>query len=165
MSVHPMRTAIVAATLSPLRSGLMALPTPKDNTTALVTGASSGIGAEIARELARRGYGLTLVARREDRLKTLADEISPTHTASRTEVIAADLADAASRAELPAVLDQRGLTPTSSSTTPASRQWARLHAAEHSAEARHGPHERRGGGRPVHAVRRRAWSPVTAAPS
>ena len=57
----------------------MALPTPKENTTAIVTGASSGIGAEIARELARRGHGLTLVARREDRLKALADELAQAH--------------------------------------------------------------------------------------
>jgi uncharacterized protein len=42
----------------------MALPPPDRNSTALVTGASSGIGREIA-----RGYGVTLVARRADRLE------------------------------------------------------------------------------------------------
>ncbi len=87
----------------------MALPTPKDNTTALVTGASSGIGAEIARELAARGHGLTLVARREDRLKLLADQLSSAHGV-RTEVVAADLTVAESRGELPAVIEDRGLT-------------------------------------------------------
>jgi uncharacterized protein len=86
----------------------MALPTPKENTTAIVTGASSGIGAEIARELARRGHGLTLVARREDRLKALADELAQAHSV-RTEVVAADLTDADSRGELPALLEARGL--------------------------------------------------------
>src|SRR5580704_17886630 len=87
----------------------MALPAPKDNTTALVTGSSSGIGAEIARDLARRGHGLTLVARREDRLKALADELAQAHGV-RTEVIAADLTDAASRGELPGEIERRGLT-------------------------------------------------------
>ncbi len=87
----------------------MALPTPKDNTTALVTGSSSGIGSEIARELARRGYGLTLVARREDRLKALADELAQAHQV-RTEVIAADLTDPDSRGELPGQVEARGLT-------------------------------------------------------
>src|SRR3954469_10837516 len=50
----------------------MSLPAPAPNTTVVVTGASSGIGAELARELSRRGHHVTLVARRRDRLETLA---------------------------------------------------------------------------------------------
>ena len=42
----------------------------------IITGASSGIGAELARVFARNGHGLVLVARRTDRLETLADEIA-----------------------------------------------------------------------------------------
>jgi short-subunit dehydrogenase len=86
----------------------MALPTPKENTTAIVTGASSGIGAALARELAARGHGVTLVARRETRLKELSDEIAHAHSV-RAEVVSADLTDPRSRAELPAQLEARGL--------------------------------------------------------
>ncbi|MDG4663424.1 SDR family oxidoreductase [Mycobacterium sp. 236(2023)] len=85
----------------------MPLPTPSPTTTAVVTGASSGIGADLARELAARGHGLTLVARREDRLRDLADELSGT---VRVEVIACDVADAEARADLLAEVERRGLT-------------------------------------------------------
>jgi len=54
--------------------------------TALITGASSGIGADLARLFARDGYDLVLVARREEKLRELAKDLGVTST-----VIAADL--------------------------------------------------------------------------
>ena len=67
--------------------------------TALITGASSGIGAEFARQLAARGFDLILVARRRERLEKLASELGGVHV----EVLAADLT---AEAEL-AVVEQR----------------------------------------------------------
>jgi short-subunit dehydrogenase len=58
---------------------------------ALVTGASSGIGAEFARQLAVQGFSPVLVARREDRLKALAEEIQQA-SGVKPEVLVADLA-------------------------------------------------------------------------
>ncbi len=73
----------------------MSLPEPGTGNTVVVTGASSGIGAEIARGLGRRGYRLLLVARRADRLTELADEMS-----APAEAMPLDLADADARAQL-----------------------------------------------------------------
>jgi short-subunit dehydrogenase len=56
----------------------------------VITGASSGIGAALAREFARNGHALALVARREDRLRALADEIAAAGGA-RPLVVVADL--------------------------------------------------------------------------
>lgn len=73
---------------------------------ALVTGASSGIGAALAREYARRGRPLVLTARRRDKLDALADELSKQ---VRCEVITADLADADAPAKLYEQTARRGL--------------------------------------------------------
>jgi uncharacterized protein len=86
----------------------MALPAPAHDSTCLVTGASSGIGVEIARQLAGRGLGVTLVARRADRLRTLADSLTSSFGV-RAEVIAADLADPDGRSAVADTLDSRGL--------------------------------------------------------
>jgi uncharacterized protein len=56
----------------------------------VITGASAGIGAELARVFARKGHELVLVARREDRLRALAEEIAATG-ATKPIVIVADL--------------------------------------------------------------------------
>lgn len=60
--------------------------------TAFVTGASSGIGEAFARELARQGYGVVVIARRKDRLDSLAKEL--TDAGAEVEVLEADLSTA-----------------------------------------------------------------------
>jgi short-subunit dehydrogenase len=87
----------------------MALPRPSPTSTCLVTGASSGIGREIARELARRGLGVTLVARRETPLRGLAEELAAAHDI-RAAVVPCDLTDPDARGELVGKVADLGLT-------------------------------------------------------
>lgn len=76
----------------------------------LITGASAGIGAALAREFAKGGHALVLTARREAKLNALADEIAAAgHT--RPVVIAADLSTPAGIAALADALAARGLEP------------------------------------------------------
>ena len=77
--------------------------------TALVTGASAGIGREIARVLARDVGTLVLVARREDRLRDLADELAAARPALRVIVRAADLIDRAATGAMVDDLEREGV--------------------------------------------------------
>lgn len=65
----------------------------KDKKVAIVTGASSGIGQAVAKQLAHQGYNIVLVARREKRLKTLANQLETSYRCDCL-VLAGDLKQA-----------------------------------------------------------------------
>jgi short-subunit dehydrogenase len=77
----------------------MSLPAPALDTAVLVTGASSGIGAELSRQLAGLGHDLVIVARGADRLEAIADELRRHHGVS-VLVVPTDLSKAAPRKRL-----------------------------------------------------------------
>ena len=77
----------------------MSLPKPNNQSAVVITGASSGIGTELARGLARRGYPLLLVARRKERMDELAGELRDQYSVG-AEVQALDLSDPAARQQL-----------------------------------------------------------------
>jgi uncharacterized protein len=82
----------------------MSLPAPAPDRAAVITGASSGIGMEIARELHRRGHQVVLVARSADKLEQLAAELG-----DGAFVLPADLSDRTARAELAGRVDALGV--------------------------------------------------------
>ena len=87
----------------------MALPPAAPGSTCLVTGASSGIGAELARGLARRAHGVTLVARSAEALEELAEELRRTHGV-RAEVLNCDISDPTEVEQLVEELKEHELT-------------------------------------------------------
>ncbi|MFJ9641481.1 SDR family NAD(P)-dependent oxidoreductase [Streptomyces sp. NPDC004244] len=79
------------------------------NTTALITGASAGLGVEFARQWAARGADLVLAARRLDRLETLAADLQDRYGV-KAHAIAADLAQPGAATALRAGISARGLS-------------------------------------------------------
>ena len=96
--MHEAERAVARRTRKPAVS--VPAGSPQTARIALVTGASSGIGAAAARDLARMGYLVVLTARREDRLSTIAEEIR--REGGKADYVAADL----SRAEGPESLQR-----------------------------------------------------------
>jgi short-subunit dehydrogenase len=112
----------------------MSLPAPSLDTTVLVTGASSGIGAELARQLAALGHDLVLVARREDRLEALADEVRRQHGVTAL-VKPTDLGKAAPRKRLVEAIRDSGQTVVGLCNDAGFGTYGRLHELDPRREA------------------------------
>src|ERR1700749_3392629 len=78
---------------------IMSLPKPTNQEAVVITGASSGIGTELARGLARRDDPLVLVARGQERLDELDDEVRAQYSVA-ADVFPLDLSDAGAREQL-----------------------------------------------------------------
>lgn len=106
----------------------MALPSPAADRAAVVTGASSGIGTELARELSRRGHRVVLVARSADRLQSLAAELG------NADPLPSDLASRADRAALLDRVSALGVTPEILVNNAGFSTLGPVHAADPDAE-------------------------------
>src|SRR5436309_326003 len=84
----------------------MSIPAPTPDSIALITGASAGIGEQFARQLSQRGHRVALVARREERLRTLVEELGGTE---RAVAIGADLGVPADRDRLAQRIEELGV--------------------------------------------------------
>ena len=83
------------------------LPAPGPDRIAVVTGASSGIGAAIARELGQRGHNLLLVARTAGPMEEIREELAASHPEVTVEIRTCDLADIDARGMLIEELEGR----------------------------------------------------------
>lgn len=96
---------------------------------ALVTGASAGIGKALAEELANGGTNLLLTARREDRLRSIASELSSKHDI-RSEVLVADLAEPSAPHAIFQFAQQKGLVIDLLVNNAGFGQYGELHSTD-----------------------------------
>jgi short-subunit dehydrogenase len=96
----------------------------------LITGASSGIGAALARALAKRGSSLVLVARRSDRLNLLAEELRAAHPAVDVHTLALDVTREGAGAEMRRQLNDRGIAVTSVINNAGAGMWGLFGSAD-----------------------------------
>lgn len=96
---------------------------------ALVTGASAGIGRELAREFAAGGYDLVAVARREERLRELADELDDAH-GTAVEIVTMDLARPNAVADLESAVNELDVEIRALVNNAGIGSYGRFHATD-----------------------------------